>query len=280
MSILDGIQTSNALDENRIKTNGQVFTPDSIVNDMLNETDRKLAEHFGVNSVRDISDEDYISYISLETTCGNGNFLIRELDRKLERVLNYNGIEQEIALLKAVSSIHGIELTAENVVSAKLRMMEVIENGKTPIFELEYKEPKGFKTEGFKLSADMRKSIQYILDRNILCGNSLTCKHHLTWKSDYIDAIWGMDKAKLGIADSLFRTEINDTTDKELVLTQYDFTEDGKVAIRERTYRNMHESFEQYKNTSSYVPYNKIYMLNENKVYMENIIDDEEELDF
>lgn len=275
MSKLDGISTSLASDENRIKTNGQVFTPDSIVNDMLDDTDRKLAEYFGINSVNEISDEDYINYVVFEPTAGNGNFLIRELDRKLERVTKYSGIEQEIKLLEAVASIHSVELTAENVVSAKLRMMEVIETGSTPVFELEYKEVQSFRTKGFKLNTDLKRCIQYILDRNIQCGDVLKSVHLLTWKHEQVDNIWSLDKNKLNFSDALFRT---DESDEELKLTQYDFT-GGRVAIRERAYSNMHEQVERYTGETRYVDYNKIYTLPEKQVYVE-AIEDNEELDF
>lgn len=275
MSKLDGISTSLASDENRIKTNGQVFTPDSIVSDMIDDTDRKLAESFGVNSADEISDEDYINYVVFEPTAGNGNFLIRELDRKLERVAKYSGIEQEIKLLEAVASIYSVELTAENVVSAKLRMMEVIETGSTPVFELEYKEISGFRTKGFKLNTDLKKCVQYILDRNIQCGDVLKSVHLLTWKHEQVDTIWDLDKNKLNFSDALFRT---DESDEELKLTQYDFT-DGKVAIRERAYSNMHEQVERYSKVMGYVDYNKIYTLPSRLIYIE-AVEDNEELDF
>lgn len=275
MSKLDGISTSLASNENRIKTNGQVFTPDSIVNDMLDDTDRKLAEYFGVNSVNEISDEDYINYVVFEPTAGNGNFLIRELDRKLERVAKYSGVEQEIKLLEAVASIHSVELTAENVVSAKLRMMEVIETGSTPVFELEYKEISGFRTKGFKLNTDLKQCVHYILDRNIQCGDVLKSVHLLTWKHEQVDNIWNLDKNKLNFSDALFRT---DESDEELKLTQYDF-ENGKVAIRERSYANMHDTVERYSKVMGYVDYNKLYTLSSRLVYIE-AVEDNEELDF
>lgn len=273
MSNLDGTSTSQGAEENRVKTNGQVFTPDSIVNEMLDDTDRKLADNLGVTEISDI---DYIEYTVLEPTCGNGNFLVRILDRKLERVNNFSNKEQEIMLLKAISSIYAIELTAENVVATKLRMMEVIENGSTDIFELGYKQKQGFRTKGFKISEDIKKSIHYILDRNIICGNTLTAKKQLIWKSNYVDNVWILDKNKALIADALFRAE---HTDEHIVLTQYDFSED-KVAIRERTYKNMSEEVESYSNASRYVDYNKIYELDTPKIYSSNNDDLMDDFDF
>ena len=262
---------SESTTENRVKTNGEVFTPDSTVNEMLDETDRKLAEYFGVSCVDNISDEDYISYIVLEPTCGSGNFIVRELDRKLKRVANYSGVEQEIALLKAVSSIHGVDITSENVVLAKLRMMEVIETGSTGIFELEYKTKQGFSTQGFKLRDELKRCIQYILDRNIQCGNSLKNEKILTIKSDYIKSIWNLQQDRVN--DGIIR---NSSETEELRLTQYDF-ENGQVALRERAYSNLTEEVERYRNTTEYVDYGKIYTLPEVNVYFIESNDDEDE---
>lgn len=248
----------------------EVFTPDSIVNEMLDETDLLLRNN-GITS-----DSDYIDYIVLEPTCGSGNFLIRELERKLKYVSKYTGIEKEIALLRAVSSIHGIELTAANVTLAKLRMMELIETGTTSIFELEYKNKNEINIESFKLSPNMKLSIQYILDRNIQCGNCLTYKKLLINKSNYCNNIWDIEQTKIN--SSIISTS---DTELELMLTQYDF-DNETVAIRERSYQNMHSKNEVYENTSEYVKYDMIYTLNKNIVYLDDIEsnDDNEEFDF
>lgn len=248
--------------------NNEVFTPDSIVNEMLNETDGLLK----INGVT--SDSEYIDYIVLEPTCGSGNFLIRELERKLKCVSKYTGIEKEIALLRAVSSIHGIELTAANVTLAKLRMLELIEKGTTDVFELEYLNKEIINIEPFELSDNMRKSIQYILDRNIQCGNSLTFKKILMNKSSYFKDMWGIQKEKVNA--SIVSTS---ATECELMLTQYDF-DSYNVAIRERSYENMHTEKEIYTNQSEYVKYDLVYTLNKNVIYLSDVETDDEDSEF
>jgi hypothetical protein len=109
----------------------------------------------------------------------------------------------------------------------------------------------------------MKKSVQYILDRNIQCGNSLTSKKMLINKSNYLQDVWQIDSSKIN--DSIISTSDNEV---ELVMTQYDFVE-NKVAIRERTYKNMHEETEQYLNTSDYVEYSMIYTLAKPIIYNE-----------
>ena len=243
----------------------EVFTPDSIVREMLDETDNLLK----INGIQ--TDEDYLQYIILEPTCGTGNFLVRELERKLRIVNKYTGIEKEIALLRAVSSIHGIELTASNVVVTKLRLLELIKTGKTSIFELEYLNKEEINIEPIQLTQDIEKSVQYILNRNIICGNSLTCKKLLINTKFNDDTIWRLDYHRVN--DAMFSTS---DIELDLMLTQYDF--DGtKVAIRERSYANMHSTNEIYVNTSDYVDYNKIYLLDNTEIYK---TDDDCEFDF
>lgn len=78
----------------RVRDHGEVFTPDFIVNDML-------------NLVKDES-ENIVSTF-LEPACGNGNFLIEILRRKMEtinRKFRKNQIEFECQSLVAVGSIY------------------------------------------------------------------------------------------------------------------------------------------------------------------------------
>lgn len=271
---MDGIDTRNtALGDDRVKSNGQVFTPDSIVNEMLDLTDRELAISLtGTTDINNVSDNDYIEYIALEPTAGSGNFVVRELERKLLRVENIANLNStshkafEIALLKAIASIHAIEISADNVVVTKLRMMEVITTGSTSIFELDDKEQRPFKTKGFKLSNDMVNSIKYILDRNIQCGDSLKCEKYLINKSESILDEWSLALDKSKLFDSMFVAEYE--SPYKLVLTQYDFDESrGKVALRERAYNNMTSTDESYQNTTNYVNYNEIYKLPLAEVY-------------
>ena len=95
---------------NRIRDHGEVFTPDFIVNDMLN-----LVKH----------ETERIDSRFLESACGDGNFLIKILEKKLEIVENKykkNQFDYERNSLIAVSSIYGIELLDDNVEEAQKRL--------------------------------------------------------------------------------------------------------------------------------------------------------------
>ena len=106
------------ISKDRVKKNGEVFTPDEIVNDMLDLLDNSMADKLGVNDSNSIDDFTYIDDVRLEPTCGDGAILVRILDRKLGRVQkikNAGGDWKEV-LLRSVASIYGVDITADNVI--------------------------------------------------------------------------------------------------------------------------------------------------------------------
>lgn len=164
------------ISKDRVKKNGEVFTPDETVNDMLNLLDNSMANRLGVSDSNSIDDFTYIDDIRLEPTCGDGAILVRILDRKLGRVqkIKEQGGNWKEALLRSVASIYGVDITADNVVMSKRRMLDVIENGSTAVLSLTDETPVGWQSEGFELDNELRNLVQLILDYNIQCGNTLT----------------------------------------------------------------------------------------------------------
>lgn len=148
------IQDNNNLtkSKSRVRDHGEVFTPDFIVDDMLdlvkNETEN-IESRF------------------LEPACGDGNFLIKVLERKLtivERVYKKSQFDYERNALVSVSSIYGIELLNDNVLHAQERIYNFFLNK----YKKLYKE---------KINNEFLESIRYVLNRNILQGNALTLKN-------------------------------------------------------------------------------------------------------
>jgi hypothetical protein len=135
----------------RIRDHGEVFTPDFIVEDMLNL----------------VNDEtERIESRFLEPACGHGNFLIKVLERKLdvvEKKYNKNQFDYERNALIAISSIYGIELLDDNVQEARKRLYD--------FFVERYK--KLYKNKVNQLLLD---NIRFILERNIVQGDALTFK--------------------------------------------------------------------------------------------------------
>lgn len=156
---------SSIKSKERVQQHGEVFTSDSIVNDMLDLVDAEL-------KTDDI--KKYIDSTYLEPSCGTGNFLIRILDRKLEAVQLLPEDEQEEWLLHAVSSIYGVDIQKDNVLESRERMLKLIENGSVDVLDLPDRETQPWHFKGIKLSPVVRKVVEDILEHNILHGDCLT----------------------------------------------------------------------------------------------------------
>ena len=138
----------------RVAAHGEVFTSQREVNAMLDlvkqETER-------------------IDSRFLEPACGNGNFLIEILRRKLAvcsgRVTakQYTQLQWEYAAVQSVSSIYGIELLQDNTVACRLRLLEY--------FNDEY-----FSLFRGKCKNECIESVRYLLSKNIINGDALTYK--------------------------------------------------------------------------------------------------------
>ena len=135
----------------RVADHGEVFTNPREVNAMLdlvkNETER-------------------IDSRFLEPACGDGNFLIEILRRKLAIVSNRYGRTNEFEkyLLQAVSSIYGIELLSDNAENCRQRLLDFTIN------ETRQTAPSLAQKDDFALN------LRYLLQHNIVQGDALTYK--------------------------------------------------------------------------------------------------------
>ncbi len=99
----------------------------------------------------------------LEPACGDGNFLVAILERKLKTVVSRyrtKKVDFEVQMLSALASIYGIDLLTDNIEIAIERMFEIACNC--------YKE-----TLKIKPDDDFQNIIKFILKKNILQGDSL-----------------------------------------------------------------------------------------------------------
>lgn len=128
----------------RVADFGEVFTAEREVNAMLD-----LAK-----------DESYrIEATFLEPACGDGNFLIKILERKIETVnklYKKNTLEYDRNILRAVMSCYGIELLEDNASACRERLYNFI----SPLV----------------CDEDIKKDIKYVLGLNIVNGDALTYK--------------------------------------------------------------------------------------------------------
>ena len=132
----------------RVRDLAEVFTADREVNSMLDL----------------IGDSTYsVDFRYLEPSCGNGNFTVAILERKMISVSEkYKKLQDfEFYTLMALASIYGVDLASDNVKEARQRMKNVIvdrfsdvQNSRQP-------------TDGFY------KSVDYILKQNFIKGDML-----------------------------------------------------------------------------------------------------------
>ena len=142
----------------RVKQHGEVFTPEHIVKQMCD-----LCEP-------DISQIDKKVF---EPTCGNGNFLVEILRRKLTALKpsikskrtpkDYEISAFEFSILTALSNIYAVDIQEDNVIEARKRMRGVI---------FDY-------VADTKNTATFLTAVDTILKANIICGNTLTMKKSL-----------------------------------------------------------------------------------------------------
>ena len=128
----------------RVADHGEVFTNPREVNAML---DLVRDESFRLDSR------------FLEPACGDGNFLIEILCRKLSLLKDIKSqTELEFKSLIAVGSCYGIDILPDNAEACRERLFaEVLNQIGNKDFTAGYKE-----------------SLRYMLQKNIVCGDALT----------------------------------------------------------------------------------------------------------
>jgi type I restriction-modification system DNA methylase subunit len=97
----------------RVADHGEVFTPPSMVEAML-------------NLVKD--ETERIDSRFLEPACGGGNFLVQILRRKLAAVqIKYgkSDFERRHYALLALMCIYGIELLVDNIAGCRANLLEI-----------------------------------------------------------------------------------------------------------------------------------------------------------
>lgn len=138
----------------RVAAHGEVFTSQREVNAMLNlvkqETER-------------------IDSRFLEPACGDGNFLIEILRRKLTvcsgrvKAKQYTQLQWEQAAVQSVSSIYGIELLEDNAIACRKRLLDFFKEEYTALYRSRCK-------------LECIESARYLLSKNIIHGDALTYK--------------------------------------------------------------------------------------------------------
>ena len=133
----------------RVADHGEVFTPGWMVEAML-------------DLVKD--ETERIDSRFLEPACGNGNFLVRILQRKLAAVeLKYSksDFERRHFALLATMCIYGIELLEDNIAECRANLLEILAD----YLHLEE-------------SDELYRAASYVLSQNLVHGDAQKMRTH------------------------------------------------------------------------------------------------------
>lgn len=97
----------------------------------------------------------------LEPSCGNGNFLVEILARKLQQITLGTSIEEiDFQIVKSLATTYGVDISIENIQEAVSRITELVNS-----FYAKYVKA--------SFSLEMQDVISYILERNIVHADFL-----------------------------------------------------------------------------------------------------------
>ncbi|RFA06612.1 hypothetical protein B7R21_19420 [Subtercola boreus] len=151
--------------QHRVKTYGEVFTPRSMVEQMLDLVREELE-----------TSPNFVDKTFFEPAAGDGNFLVAILRRKLRAVeKNYSHDEWLTASLFALASIYGIELLEDNLSDAQEAMLTEFSQ-----FHEEHGVPCGPRSS-------LHQAAVFLINTNIVHGNTLT---GLTLQGEEIQLSW------------------------------------------------------------------------------------------
>jgi hypothetical protein len=183
----DDIHNNNQVKtKQRVTDHGEVFTNEREVNAMLD-----LVKH----------ETERIDSRFLEPACGNGNFLAEVLRRKLTVVDNRyskSQIEWERSSVIAVSSIYGVDILEDNAQECRERLFKIFDERYSLLFKDTCKD-------------EYRKSIHFLLNRNILWGDALDFTNPVT-KEPIVFSEWSaVNGSMLKRRDYVFRFLVEKT---------------------------------------------------------------------
>ena len=196
----------------RVADHGEVFTNEREVNAMLDlvkqETER-------------------IESTFLEPACGDGNFLAEVLKRKLNVVTDRykkSQFEWERYSVVAISSIYGVDILEDNAQECRERLFKIFDDYYKVLFKNECKE-------------DCRKSIKYLLQKNILWGDALDFTNPVT-KQPIIFSEWKLINSTLiKRKDFMFQFLV----EQSFQLTMFDENDSAQYFDREiQDYKPIH----------------------------------------
>ena len=166
--------------KNRVQNYGEVFTSKKEVENMIELLKTEL-----------VRPESRF----LEPACGDGNFLVEILEKKISFIRkNYkkNQLDYERYSILSLSSLYGIDLLKENIDKSKENLKKIILDNYEKLF--------------VNLKEDYKKTVNYILNKNLLLGDALSLKISKKNKKPIIFSEWAfVDTMKLKRRDFTFK---------------------------------------------------------------------------
>lgn len=193
--------------KDRVQHHGEVFTPKWMVKKMLSEPSIQ-------EKLRDLHATFF------EPSAGEGAFLKEILHQKLDygdQISNKSSWKNNA--LWALMSIYAIELLEDNLVKAKRTMLDVFIN-----------HYQAFMQKELSINTDLYKSARYIIDVNIVQGNTLTFKNLENKLIEFREWIPSGNKVKQNTFTykSLFNNDdMDDVNANEGQLSLFDDFENG-----------------------------------------------------
>jgi hypothetical protein len=152
MTVTEIVEELGVKSRHRVRTYGEVFTPRSMVDRMLDLVREELE-----------TGPDFVDKTFLEPAAGDGNFLMAILHRKLQAIEKRFSAEEWLEQsLFALASIYGVELLEDNHQDAKAGMLARFLG-----FHEAHDTPCGPET-------DLYRAAEFLIDANIVHGNTLT----------------------------------------------------------------------------------------------------------
>lgn len=142
-------RTEQIKSKQRVSEHGEVFTADREVRAMCDLAEPLLSA---------------ITSTVLEPACGEGAFLVEILKRRLDvlKAFGFTGFALEWQILRAVSSLYGVDIQADNVEITRWNLTNICDC---------------FLTEsGETFSNGFTKALSEIVKRNIITGDTLACR--------------------------------------------------------------------------------------------------------
>ena len=177
-AIANAIDTSRAALNNGKINGGEVFTPHWCVVDMGNMVYDKL---------------DNLMATVFEPACGSGNIIIDVLRRKLAAAYRLGEAQFNENCKWACKSIYGIDISKDNVVQCRERMLSIVKS----MYVIAY---------GRELDANTEKELKAIMVDNVIWGDMI--KEQM-WNVDTIEAGEDGIAKKAGVTLLLHNWETN-----------------------------------------------------------------------